>query len=86
MALTAIMASKAPTGTQLLVFVIFTLQVLAFVEIPLVSYLVAPHKTEATIRQLNKLNTWIQGHQRQIIQTGLAATAIAFFFKGIGGI
>lgn len=45
-ALTVIMASGAEIGTQFGAFVVFTLLVLAVIEIPLVAYLAIPQQTQ----------------------------------------
>ncbi len=80
MALTVIMGSRAAAGTQFTAFILFTVLVLAFAEIPLVSYLAAPRKTEAVMRQMN---TWITAHRRQIFETLLAVTGVTSVVQGI---
>jgi hypothetical protein len=51
-ALTIILASGAALGAQLGAVVMFTVVVLVMVEIPLVSYLATPTKTQAVVLQL----------------------------------
>ncbi len=65
MVLTVIMASRADLGTQLSAFVVFTLLLLSIIEIPLVSYLVRPEKTLAVVE---RVQSWIHAHLRQIMQ------------------
>ncbi len=80
-ALTVIMASKNELGTQFSAFVVFTLMMLLFVEIPLLSYWAAPQRTEAAML---RLNTWIHGHRPQIVQATLALAGVVFVVQGVG--
>jgi hypothetical protein len=80
-ALTVIMASKNELGTQFSAFVVFTLMMLLFVEIPLLSYWAAPQRTEAAML---RLNTWIHGHRPQIVQATLALSGVVFVAQGVG--
>jgi Sap, sulfolipid-1-addressing protein len=80
-ALTVIMASKNELGTQFSAFVVFTLMMLLFVEIPLLSYWAAPQRTEAVML---RLNTWIHGHRPQIVQATLALAGVVFVVQGVG--
>ena len=79
-ALALIMASKSELGTQFSVFVVFTLMVLMFVEIPILSYLAAPQRTKAA---MEFLNGWIDAHRQQIIQATLALSGILFVVQGV---
>jgi hypothetical protein len=83
MVLTIIMGSRAAASTQFSAFMLFTLLVLAFIEIPLVSYLAAPQKTEAAMLQMN---SWITAHRRQIIQTLLAVTGVLSLVQGLSSL
>jgi len=83
MVLTVIMASGAATGTQVGAFVVFTLLVLAGIEIPLVTYLAMPQRTEAAML---RLNNWLCVHRQRILQTTLAATGVVLVVKGIGSL
>ena len=76
-----IMASGAAIGFQVGAFVAWTVVVLAIVEIPLVSYLVTPDKTQA---MMLRLQNWIQAHRRQIFQVGLVSLGVMFVVKGVG--
>jgi Sap, sulfolipid-1-addressing protein len=80
-ALTVIMASKNELGNQFSAFVVFTLTVLLFVEIPLLSYWAAPQQTQAA---MYRLNGWIHGHRLQITQTTLALAGVVFVVQGVG--
>ncbi len=80
-ALTLIMASKSELGTQFSAFVVFTLMMLMFIELPILSYLVAPERTQAAMRQLNG---WIHGHRLQIMQATLAVSGVLFVAQGVG--
>ena len=71
-ALGVIMASRADLGTQVSGFLVWTMLLLTIIEVPLVCYLVRPHKTLALIMQVQH---WLQGHIRQIMQ---------FVFTGFG--
>jgi hypothetical protein len=83
MALTVIMGSRAEAGMQFSAFMLFTLLVLAFIEIPLVTYLAAPQKTEAVMVQVN---TWITQHRRQIMQTLLGIMGVMSLVQGISSL
>jgi hypothetical protein len=80
---TIIMASGAAIGVQVGAFVAWTVVVLAIVEIPLVSYLVTPDKTQA---MMLRLQNWIQAHRRQIFQVGLVSLGVMFVLKGVGSL
>jgi hypothetical protein len=80
-ALTVIMASKNELGTQFSAFVVFTLLVLLFVEIPLLSYWAAPQQTAAA---MDRLNGWIQSHRLQIMQATLVVSGVLFVVQGVG--
>ena len=75
------MASKSELGTQFSAFVVFTLMMLLFVEIPILSYLAAPQRTKAA---MEFLNGWIDAHRQQIIQATLAVAGVAFMVQGVG--
>jgi hypothetical protein len=81
MALTVIMASRAAAGTQLIAFLVFILLVLAFVEVPLVSFLVAPSQTHAAMR---RMDGWLTSHRLQIIKGLLGVTGVLFLAQGLG--
>jgi hypothetical protein len=80
-ALTLIMASKSELGTQFSAFVVFTLMMLLFVEVPILSYLAAPQRTQAI---MHYLNGWIHAHRQQIMQGTLAVAGFMFVVQGVG--
>jgi hypothetical protein len=80
-ALTAILASGAAFGTQLGAAVAFTAVTLVLVEIPLVSYLVAPAKTEAITLQAHH---WMRTHSRQILVVSAGVLGVVMAAEGIG--
>lgn len=81
MVLTVIMASEAALTTQVSAFAVFILLVLVFIEIPLVSYLIAPQKTQAAMLHIS---TWVHSHRQQIMQTLLAVTGVMLLVQGVG--
>jgi hypothetical protein len=83
MVLTIIMASGAEVATQMVALVVFTFLVLALVEIPLLTYLLMPRKTEAVML---RLNAWLGIHRRRIFQSMLAVTGLVLLAKGLTGI
>lgn len=78
-ALTIIMASKSPLTTQFAGFVVFTLLMLVFVEIPLVGYLVAPERTMAL---MHSLNSWVHTYRLQILQASLGVVGVLMLYQG----
>jgi hypothetical protein len=83
MVLTVIMGSRAAATTQFTAFIVFILLALVFVEIPLVSHLVAPDKTQAAMEQMN---SWITSHRRQIFKTLLGVTAVVLLIQGVASL
>ena len=81
--LIVIVSSGAAFGTQLSAVVIFTLVVLALVEIPLVGYLVMPAKTQAAVLQLQRLAL---AHRRPILITIPAVAGALLIAAGLGSI
>jgi hypothetical protein len=80
MALAVIMGSRAAAGTQFAAFIVFILLVLVFIEIPLIAYLAAPHKTQAAMLQMN---VWITAHRRQIAETLLGVMGVVSVVQGM---
>lgn len=80
MVLTIIMASGAEVATQMVALVVFTFLVLALVEIPLLTYLAMPEKTEAVMLRLNE---WLHTHRRRIFRSMLAITGVVLMAKGL---
>jgi Sap, sulfolipid-1-addressing protein len=71
LAIAAILASGAAMSTQLCAAVAFTVVVLAVVEIPLVSYLATPAKTEAFMLQLHNA---VRSHRPRILTVIIAVS------------
>lgn len=74
-ALTVIMASGAEIGTQFGAFVVFTLLVLAVIEIPLVAYLAIPQQTQQVML---RFQDWVRSNRRQISLTILIGSGSSF--------
>lgn len=79
-ALTVIMASGAEIGTQLGAFVVFTLLVLAVIEIPLVAYLAIPQQTQQVML---RFQDWVRSNRRQISLTILIGVGFLFLYQGV---
>lgn len=79
--LIVIVSSGAAFGTQLSAVVMFTLVVLALVEIPLVGYLVMPAKTQAAVLQLQRLAL---AHRRRILIAVPAVAGVVLIVAGLG--
>lgn len=82
-ALTTILASGAPIGTQIGAATVFILETLAIVEIVLVSNLVTPTKTEAVLR---RVHDWARNYRRQILVAMLTLVGVALMAQGIGSL
>lgn len=78
-----IISSGAAFGTQLGAVVIFTVVVLVLVEVPLVSYLVAPAKTQAAMLQLQ---LWAVAHRRRILIVVPVVAGLALVTAGASSI
>jgi Sap, sulfolipid-1-addressing protein len=81
--LIVIVSSGAAIATQLGAVVIFTVVVLALVEIPLVSYLVMPAKTQAAMLLLER---WAVAHRRRILIVVPAVVGLTLVSAGISSI
>lgn len=79
-ALTVIMASGAEIGTQFGAFVVFTLLVLAVIEIPLVAYLAIPQQTQQVML---RFQDWVRSNRRQISLTILIGVGFLFLYQGV---
>jgi hypothetical protein len=78
-----IVSSGAAIGTQLSAVVMFTVVVLALVEVPLVSYLVMPAKTQVAVL---RLHNWALAHRRRILIVVPAVAGVMLVTAGIGSI
>jgi hypothetical protein len=83
LALTAIAASGAAIGTQISAAVMFTVVVLAVVEIPLVTFLARPAQTQAFMLYLQGR---VRARRRQIFVVILAVVGVMLSARGIGGL
>ena len=81
--LLAIVASGAAIGTQVSAVVVYTVVILALVELPLVSYLVMPAKTQVTMLHLQN---WFLAHRRRILIVVPAVAGVMLLTAGIGTI
>ncbi len=82
-AIAAILTSGAPMVTQITAAMMFPVVVLAAVEIPLVSYLVAPARTHTVMLQSHD---WMRAHRRQLIPAIAAVTGVFLLTSGIGSV
>ena len=78
-ALAVILASGASAGTQVGALVGFNVVAFALVEIPLLSYLVAPDRTRAA---MGALHDWVRSRRRRDVAVLLAA--IGALLGGVG--
>jgi len=81
--LTAILASEAAVGTQVGAALAFIVIMLAFIEIPLISYLFKPASTQAA---MVRLCNWVTVHRRRIIAAILAGAGVILMVSGMGAI
>jgi hypothetical protein len=81
-AILVILASGAAVGAQVSAAVMFTLVSFAIVEIPLVSYLASPAKTQAVVEQLHD---WIRARRRLVFASILGAVGVLMVANGMGG-
>ena len=81
--LTIIMASGAALGTQFGAFVVYTVIVLAVIEIPLVCYLAVPEKTQAGMLRLQNV---VRIHRRRIFQIAITIAGVACLIQGMGSL
>jgi len=82
-ALAAILASGASAGTQVVALVVYHVVALAFAEIPLVSALVAPDRTQAVML---RVHDWVLPRRRQLIAVIIAVVAALLVVNGIGSL
>jgi hypothetical protein len=80
-AMIAILASGAGAGTRFSAALLFSLVAFAIVEIPLVSCLVSPAKTQAVVMQLHD---WLRAHRRQIFVLMLCVVGVFMVANGLG--
>jgi Sap, sulfolipid-1-addressing protein len=82
-ALAVILASGTAALTQVTVLIVFNVVAFALVEIPLLSYLVAP---EPTAKAVTALHEWIRSRRRRDVAITLAVIGCAFIAAGASGL
>jgi hypothetical protein len=81
--LAVIVASGATSSTQVGALLVFMVVAFAFVELPLLAYLMAPDRTRASMAALND---WIRSHRRRGVAAVLAAVGCVLLVAGIAGL
>jgi hypothetical protein len=79
-ALAAILASGADAGTQVGAVILYQVVVLALAEIPLVSGLFAPVKTQVI---MSRVHDWVAVRRRQLVAVIIAVVGIFLMLNGI---
>jgi len=79
--LAIIVPSGAAFGTQVSAAIAFVVGMLAVVEITLVSYLVAPAKTQVVVQLLHD---WARAHRRKVLVAVFAVVGVALVAQGMG--
>jgi hypothetical protein len=82
-AIVAILASGATAGAQVSAALMFTLVAFAVAEIPLISYLATPAKTQAV---LLRLHDWIRVRRQLILAVMVAVCGVLLVLAGTGGV
>jgi hypothetical protein len=82
MAFSIIVASGAALGVQLCAVVEFTVLIFAFVELPLICYLVKPAQTETIMLSVHN---WLLARRRGIFVVGTGVLGVFMLASGIGG-
>jgi hypothetical protein len=81
--LAVIVASGAAPSTQVGALLVFNCVAFAFVELPLVAYLLAPVRTRAA---MTALNDWIRSRSRRGVTAVLAVVGCVLLAAGIAGL
>ncbi|MDH6195957.1 hypothetical protein M2272_002597 [Mycobacterium frederiksbergense] len=82
-ALALIVASGAAAATQVGALLLFNVVAFGLVELPLISYLVAPDRTRAT---LSALHDWLRSRRRRQVAALLAAVGCVLLVAGLTGL
>jgi hypothetical protein len=82
-ALAVILSSGAALGSQLSAAVMFTVVVLFAIEIPLLTYLVTPTKTQAVMLAFQ---AWLRAHSRPLLAAMTASLGVLLVVSGVGGV
>ncbi|MGE2813794.1 GAP family protein [Mycobacterium heidelbergense] len=78
---TTVVASGASIGTQVVAAVAFVVGMLAVFEITLVTYLLAPAKTQAALQPLHE---WALAHRPQVLAAIFAVVGFSLVARGAG--
>jgi hypothetical protein len=78
--LALILTSAAGIGAQIIAGIAFIIGILVVVELTLISYLVAPAKTQAV---LQRLHDWALAHGRTILIVMCLVGGVALIFRGL---
>jgi hypothetical protein len=82
-AMIAILASRAAAGTQVSVALMFTFVAFAVAEIPLISYLATPAKTQAVVLSLHD---WVRARRPPILAVFVGACGVLLLVTGVGNV
>jgi hypothetical protein len=82
-AIAVILASGAAVGPQVSAALVFAVVAFVIAEIPLVSYLASPAKTQAVVL---KLRDWLRAHRRPILASVLGVFGVLMLVYGVGGV
>lgn len=80
-ALTAILAAGVTTGAQIGAAGMYTLVALSFIELPLVSQLAAPARTD---RVMSAVNQWAKDRRQQVFAAVIGLLGVFLMSRGIG--
>jgi hypothetical protein len=81
--LALIVASGAESSVQFGALLLFNVVAFGFVEIPLLSFLVAPDRTRATV---SALQDWLRSRRRRAVTIVLAAVGCVLLAAGLAGL
>jgi hypothetical protein len=82
-ALAVILASGTAAMTQVAALLMFNVVAFALVELPLVAYLIAPHRTRAA---MNALHRWLRSRRRRDVAALLAGVGGLLVVVGLVGL
>jgi hypothetical protein len=80
-AMLVILASGAAASTQVAAALVFTLVAYTITEVPLVTYLVSPAKTQVIVMGMHG---WLSAHRRPLFAAALGAVGAMMLVKGLG--
>ena len=82
-AIMVIMASEAAAATQVGAVVMWALVAYAVIEIPLISHVVSPTKTQLIVE---RLHTWMRANRRPVFAFLLGAVGVFMVANGVGAV